>query len=86
VPSIARENTSAGATVAGVKDTPYYRTSRSKPRRQPAARRSTNCGVTVLSCVPTLLSMLTEDVPTLRLLICLCRKGIDGNRKLKPTT
>lgn len=29
----------------------------------------TERGVTVLSCVPTLLSMLTEDVPTLRLLI-----------------
>src|SRR5437667_7476126 len=26
-------------------------------------------GVTVLSCVPTLLSMLAEDVPTLRLII-----------------
>ncbi|MGA2590501.1 MAG: Pls/PosA family non-ribosomal peptide synthetase [Bryobacteraceae bacterium] len=33
------------------------------------ARRLAECGVTVLSCVPTLLSMLEEDVPTLRLLI-----------------
>ena len=29
----------------------------------------TDCGVTVLSCVPTLLSMLGEDVPAVRLLI-----------------
>ena len=33
------------------------------------SRYLTDCGVTVLSCVPTLLSMLAEDVPTLRLLI-----------------
>src|SRR6185295_17729902 len=29
----------------------------------------TDAGVTVLSCVPTLLSMLNEDIPTVRLLI-----------------
>jgi non-ribosomal peptide synthetase component F len=33
------------------------------------SRLLTERGVTVLSCVPTLLSMLAEDVPTLRLLI-----------------
>jgi non-ribosomal peptide synthetase-like protein len=33
------------------------------------ARQLAAYGVTVLSCVPTLVSMLTEDVPTLRLLI-----------------
>jgi non-ribosomal peptide synthetase-like protein len=33
------------------------------------SRRLTEHGVTVLSCVPTLLSMLEEDVPSLRLLI-----------------
>lgn len=33
------------------------------------SRRLAQSGVTVLSCVPTLLSMLTGDVPTLRLLI-----------------
>src|SRR3989475_3151678 len=33
------------------------------------SRLLTECGVTVLSTVPTLLSMLAEDVPTLRLLI-----------------
>ena len=33
------------------------------------SRYLTDHGVTVLSCVPTLLSMLAEDVPTLRLLI-----------------
>ncbi|MBF0542844.1 MAG: amino acid adenylation domain-containing protein [Candidatus Riflebacteria bacterium] len=33
------------------------------------SRMLTELGVTVLSCVPTLLSMLTEDIPTLRLLI-----------------
>jgi len=33
------------------------------------ARLLTEVGVTVLSCVPTLLSMLEEDIPTVRLLI-----------------
>src|SRR6266699_1812251 len=33
------------------------------------ARMLTEAGVTVLSCVPTLLAMMTEDLPTLRLLI-----------------
>ena len=33
------------------------------------ARMLSEAGVTVLSCVPTLLAMVTEDVPTLRLLI-----------------
>src|SRR6266700_369123 len=33
------------------------------------SRTLTEAGVTVLSCVPTLLSMLEEDVPTVRLLI-----------------
>ena len=33
------------------------------------SRLLTDSGVTVLSCVPTLLSILAEDVPTLRLLI-----------------
>jgi non-ribosomal peptide synthetase-like protein len=33
------------------------------------ARRLEACGVTVLSCVPTLLSMLAEDIPSVRLLI-----------------
>src|ERR1043166_3698743 len=33
------------------------------------SRRLREAGVTVLSCVPTLLSMLTDDVPGLRLLI-----------------
>jgi non-ribosomal peptide synthetase component F len=33
------------------------------------ARRLTEGGVTVLSCVPTLLSMLEDDLPTVRLLI-----------------
>jgi non-ribosomal peptide synthetase-like protein len=33
------------------------------------SRQLAECGVTVLSCVPTLLSMLAEDVPSLRLLI-----------------
>ena len=32
-------------------------------------RRLTVAGVTVLSCVPTLLAMLEDDIPTLRLLI-----------------
>ena len=33
------------------------------------SRQLTEAGVTVLSCVPTLLSMMDEDVPTVRLLI-----------------
>ena len=33
------------------------------------ARLLTDAGVTVLSCVPTLLSMIDEEIPTLRLLI-----------------
>lgn len=33
------------------------------------SRMLTDAGVTVLSCVPTLLAMMDEDVPTLRLLI-----------------
>ncbi len=33
------------------------------------SRRLAECGVTVLSCVPTMLSMLDRDVPSVRLLI-----------------
>ena len=49
----------------------------------------TRAGVTVLSCVPTLLSMFEEDIPTLRLLIVggeqcphdlVCRWARDGRR------
>src|ERR1043166_507903 len=52
----------AGATL--VPATPEM--SRSGPD---LSRLLTACGVTVLSCVPTLLSMIDEDVPSLRLLI-----------------